>query len=117
MGTTTTTRTVATATASGAELRWDGSDFHTGVTVTDSEVFLGWVRVTREGKGDVVTVDLSRARSEMAPVLCTSYDTIVAWIGLPFDGPVQTTTPGVDGWVEYPNVETALVSLAFDYIV
>jgi hypothetical protein len=116
--TNTTFRTVAPAVASGLELRWEGSEYHTGVTVTDSTVFRGWVRVTREGKADVVSVDLSRARTEMAPVLATSEDEVVAWLGLPFDGPIQVTRKRDDlDWVEYPNVETALVALAFEHII
>lgn len=117
--TATTTRTVAPAVASGAELRWDDSEFHTGVTATDDEC--GLTFVTREGKGDWFHIDLGEARCRMSAVMLATGET-VAYLGLPADLPVEVSTlaqrRATDSveWTEYPNVETALVALAFEHL-
>lgn len=102
----------------GVELRWEGEEFYTGISLHDIDY--GITAVVRAGKGDWLHVDLGVARVQMSPVMLGSGHT-VAWLGLPLDAPVQVTTqaqrvdPNCTDWTEYPNMETALVALAFEH--
>lgn len=120
-----TTITTVAKLVYGQELRWDGSEYHTGVTVT--QVGGGKVRVTRCGKGDALLVDLFTARTRMAPVYLEgqpkpvaalgddrSDDVVcVVWSGLYFRSAADRAELG---WTQVADLQTALVALAFEHI-
>ncbi len=122
-----TTITTVAELVYGQELRWDGSEYHTGVTVTQVEGNPWKVRVTRCGKGDALLVDLFTARTRMAPVYLEgqpkpvaalgddrSDDVVcVVWSGLYFRSAADRAELG---WTQVADVATALVALAFEHI-
>lgn len=104
----------------GQELRWEGSEYHTGVRVVVDGA-PGWVLITRPGKGGDLRVSLDRARSGMAPVYATGVKEsrqIVATLGwpMPSRGDVCTTVVGHPGYECHANIESALVGLAFYWL-
>lgn len=129
---TTTTQTVADEPTDGVEYRWDGSEFHTGVRVRT--LGNGAVEITRDGKGGALRLDLPRASREMVDVWQWGHNhtvaiTVCATLGAPIDGPVQVVYPRDKRrphpcpacecsrpYVTFPNVATALVELAFEFL-
>lgn len=101
----------------------DGGE-HYGTSVSLRQVFGGVTEVTREGKGDRLRVHLDDATRHVVPVVWTDHR-VVAYLGAPAGLPVAVQTAeqydaAVRGEVtdrtEYPDIETALVDLAFYWI-
>src|SRR5580765_8407696 len=99
------------------ELGWAGSDYSTGVIVSDPRARV--LTVERDGKGDALIVDLNAARAGMVPVMRRGSVDAVAWLGMSpkLHDEVEVATPeqyesfrtgrGVIGYTMYPDLPTA----------
>lgn len=110
---TTATKTVAPFEGFGRELMWAAQDYSTGVMLT-ADLFASTTRVVRPGKGDYLEVNLAAARfgDAPAPITRSGDAEVVAYLACREGEPVIARVVG-EFEVRYPNVETALVELAY----
>jgi hypothetical protein len=118
-------REVATFEGFGRDLRWAGSCDSTGVHLNNTHDLDGEqrTRVALTGKDRHLLVDLARARADYAPVFLAGEVSPLAYLSAEPDIVATVTDVSWRGglnrwsarWVEYPNVETALVDLAYEY--